>query len=474
MRVWWVIAVVVALAGCGDGGSQETLVLDLRLLTEDPVEGTPVALLVSVMRDGEPAEDYRGEIRFRTTDPSAFFPATYIFGRADRGARFFPIQFSFGLGTHQLVADGEDFESPAVLMLDVKPDPNPKPAQIGPVATPPTSGPRTIYRVEGARARIAGTTNLKLADVDLDGDVDLLVTGSGPYPSANGGYGTTTLLLNVGTGAFVATRQQFGSTTVHDAAFGDVDGDGAPDLILAREELELWINDGRGGFSKSGDLVPGNGPVLADVDGDGDLDLVAATKDVGFSILKNDGDGGFTTTQSESGDGYHAPVLGDLDGDGDLDLIAQRGFWLNDGAGSFVHDGQDLRGNVTALALGDLDGDGDLDLLSGNYMSINVLYFNDGDGNLTMTTSGLPGEPLCTVAIAVIDVDEDGDLDLLEGNQSAWGVVWINDGDGSFDALEEDIGGFVGVRIATGDTDGDGDTDVLTLASLDTLWYRNE
>ena len=60
------------------------------------------------------------------------------------------------------------------------------------------------------------------------------------------------------------------------AAFGDVNGDGAPDLFLgvARDTNELWINDGTGSFTAAtGGPASGSGDTKAaafgDVNGDG-------------------------------------------------------------------------------------------------------------------------------------------------------------------------------------------------------------
>ena len=59
-------------------------------------------------------------------------------------------------------------------------------------------------------------------------------------------------------------------------ALADVDGDGDVDAFVATTGAnELWLNDGSGHFSSSGQAlgtVESHGVELADIDGDGDAD----------------------------------------------------------------------------------------------------------------------------------------------------------------------------------------------------------
>jgi len=125
------------------------------------------------------------------------------------------------------------------------------------------------------------------ADVDNDGDLDLLLAG-------NDGKGH--LYCNDGKGRF-AHAQSFSETCSYMGGFGDLDNDGDLDLYFAGD-TRVFLNDGAGGFS-SGPKVAlegvndPRGAAFADMDDDGDLDIAVGNKRSARNfILRNDLDGG--------------------------------------------------------------------------------------------------------------------------------------------------------------------------------------
>ncbi len=112
------------------------------------------------------------------------------------------------------------------------------------------------------------------ADIDMDGDLDVIVGVRGAAPI---------VLRNDGDGTWTVIRPFDGVTDLRAFAWGDVDGDGTPDAVCldGRGELEVFSNLQAGQFR----LVPGPGGraaldalAIGDVDRDGTLDVVTLSE----------------------------------------------------------------------------------------------------------------------------------------------------------------------------------------------------
>ena len=123
--------------------------------------------------------------------------------------------------------------------------------------------------------------------------------------------------------------QQFTSPETFQAALGDLDGDGALDMVLANpmhNPAQVWLNNGNGTFVDTGQQLTqfGHGVGLADFDEDGDLDafIVCHQSSLPSKVYLNDGTGLLTDSGQEFGDARLSGVelhLLDLNGDGHID-----------------------------------------------------------------------------------------------------------------------------------------------------------
>ena len=277
-----------------------------------------------------------------------------------------------------------------------------------------------------------------------------------------------------------ATNGAVGTTYSTDIDLADLDRDGDLDAFVTTSPGHgIYTNNGQGVFTLSFSLsVPGGADAaLGDLDGDGDLDAMLVTT-FGSSnfVFRNtvgttNGPLAFTTNSLPSIGSASGVALGDLDGDGDLDAFVSYAdglpehVWLNDGSGNFSA-GSLLGGkNSTGVALGDLDGDGDLDALVATYAGVGItnwgsdIYLNNGNG--TFATNGtVNNDPRASYAVALGDLDGDGDLDAVIPNSfGAAEQICLNNGDATFAVTE--VGAGWSTDVALGDLDGDGDLDAF-------------
>lgn len=122
-----------------------------------------------------------------------------------------------------------------------------------------------------------GSSGFRVDSADLNGDThqDLVFTGN---------YAPMVVRLGVGDGTF-GTATSFGETgdPRFDASLADVNNDGNVDILIAgwaavNAPFEfVYEGDGLGGFSVSSESIAGERAILgADVDGDGDADVVTS------------------------------------------------------------------------------------------------------------------------------------------------------------------------------------------------------
>ncbi len=258
--------------------------------------------------------------------------------------------------------------------------------------------------------------NLATGDVNGDGREDFFIGGAGNQPGA--------IFLQNANSTFTKSRQPaFETDAVYEdlgCAFFDADRDNDLDLYVASGgnsaganspvyQDRLYLNDGKGNFTKAADRLPaetasGSCVSIHDFDKDGDPDVfVGGLVTPGMYptppqtlILKND-NGKFTEVCQQI-----APELAkigmvndllwaDLDGDQTEELIV-AGEWLpmrffqNDKGTLLPHPSSlilNSKGWWNCVQAADLDKDGDLDLIGGNLGWNSRLFQRNPSGKAT-------------------------------------------------------------------------------------------
>jgi hypothetical protein len=338
------------------------------------------------------------------------------------------------------------------------------------------------------------------ADVDNDGDMDILITGTSSETGVN-----TTLYINDGMGTFTASSQPAIVNVYAGAAeFADVDNDGDQDLLITGNTSQtvatanLYLNDGMGNFTLASgtpfEASFGGDIDFGDIDGDGDLDLIMSGKNsLGELFVKlyiNNGSDSFSLSNGSS----FVPVwfssteFIDVDNDNDLDLLicgrdatntSITTLYLNNGSGVFTAaSGTPFTGAHNGkIAFGDTDNDGDQDILitgSNNGQMIAEFYLNNGSSFILVPSTPFPGVSLHSSTFA--DFNNDGKLDLLHIGTTTAGLIghiYENTGSNNFILVDSTtIAGSYNGSSVVSDFNGDGKLDIITTGTSFTLPNR--
>jgi hypothetical protein len=253
--------------------------------------------------------------------------------------------------------------------------------------------------------------SIRWADYDNDGDFDLLIPSV--YDNGTSSY-LTALMRNDGingTGGWIFTEidSVFAPTMHAQNSWADYDGDGDLDLLTVNVApiyddgfIRRYRNDGNGDFTGEdilGSLSIEHGEAQwGDYDGDGDLDILVAGNireldgtltPMALRIYRNDNENYIPVEviANPSGEGWFdftAATWADYDSDGDMDILlaghynsgveieGRARIYTNNG-GVFTDSGNELPAPHASGTHGgsfswlDIDGDGDLD------------YFIDGE-----------------------------------------------------------------------------------------------
>lgn len=336
----------------------------------------------------------------------------------------------------------------------------------------------------------AGRVVVAAGDIDEDGDIDIVATGTTFDALA-------WLYPGDGEGGFGAAREfSLGSAMFAQAIeVADVNGDGHLDIVTANggtANVSVLLGNGSGGFAAVRTFAVPQGPeglAVGDADGDGHADIVTTGRtDFVVAILAGDGSGEFAAA-TELSVGRNADpfdvTIADIDGDGDRDLVTSNAgsdgsefppielpgsvsLLRSDGQGGFaaaeVVPLDPTPGRAHAVVVADVTADGHPDIIvsqtNGNAATVLVGDGSGGFGVQLVRPTGVQPSPL-----AIADVTGDGHPDIITGNTESVSIL-PTDGDGGVGFDGRFAAGAMPFSILATDVNGDQRPDVLTADSI--------
>ena len=335
---------------------------------------------------------------------------------------------------------------------------------------------------EAASAPTPPLRRLEALDVTGDGRPEIVaLTSDGSVRAFDGALGTVRTMAGTQQGVRVAA--------------GDVDGDGAIDLVRLNEGISASVAFASGGRVEVPLARAGLAVYVHDATGDGNPDLlVPSTASSVVEVVEGDGRGGFSRQREPvfaQPRGWAVGVA-DFNRDGKRDFVAGALNYLLDGYATFstatimLGDGAgrftprttiSTQGASTGLDVGDVNGDGNPDVLVSDYHSGSVMqHLGRGDGTFEERIP-VPG---CALADTVVidDLNGDGIDDAAAACRGtiwrAYVSVWLGSPAGLVPTGQIHVSqNSAALWIRTGDVNGDGNRDIA-IGSFDHFPVRPE
>jgi len=288
---------------------------------------------------------------------------------------------------------------------------------------------------------------IAIADFNGDGLGDIVAARAFVDPAASGDVGSVAIFLRdaAHSDTFLPPVSYPVETIPYATAVTDVNGDGAPDVLVAgtfaESGLRLMLQAADGTLGPP-TLIEAPAPVYglaaADIDGDGLTDIVAAGDQELYLFTQNAATAGTFDAAVKIGAGSRRVAIADLDGDGLPDLVTPRDvgsasstilvYFQNDAVRGTFASAIEVKAKhaVSDVAAADLDGDGVLDLgVAGSHRTAGT---TKGDWSIFIQAPGNPpvfglahdydfGDSLTTL-IALADLDGNGSTDAVLGRRT--------------------------------------------------------
>src|SRR4026207_463058 len=158
------------------------------------------------------------------------------------------------------------------------------------------NAPRNFSRVINLETTSEDSANVSMGDLDGDGDLDLVLAKGRHNPLRD------RVLLNDGKGGSAASDLGPTADRTYTAALADVDADGDLDVLTSNDTPDkklVYLNNGKGQFTSAGTWGVGawstRNAAVADLNGDKKIDVIAANRPGPSFVCLNEGKGRFAS-----------------------------------------------------------------------------------------------------------------------------------------------------------------------------------
>jgi hypothetical protein len=319
------------------------------------------------------------------------------------------------------------------------------------------------------------SSNASIGDLNGDGHPDIVLVKGRHWQV------TSKVFFGDGKGHFTpGPALPSKATKSYPATLADMIKSGHLDMVLSNDQPDpklVLLNDDKGNFTICGSYGdpkwPTRNAAVGDLNGDGYPDIVVANREMTSYVCFNDGKLHFECLPLEDSPSAATVAIADMNGDGANDIIyacrdsCQSVVYFNDGNGNFARKMPwgPTKSSTRAMAVADFNGDGHLDIAACHEQLGCFVYLNDGKGNfgsgiLFQAFSALP------YSMLAVDLNRDGRPDILVGYVDAPGIAYFNDGTGKkFQPAPFGDGKGTIYGMAAGDLDGDGWLDIVVARS---------